>query len=58
MVASLWHQLLGTKVRLLVRLLANVMMRGLTVNLDSRTSRQLTTSLKTGLLRYQSKPFQ
>ena len=57
MVASLWHQLLGTKVRLLVRLLANVMMRGLTVNLDSRISRQLTNSLKTGLLRYQSKPF-
>ena len=58
MVASLWHQLLGTKVRLLVRLPANVMMRGLTVNLDSRTSRQLTNSLKMGLLRYQSKPFQ
>ena len=58
MVASLWHQLLGTKVRLLVRLLANVMMRGLTVNLDSRISRQLTNSLKTGLLRYQSKHFQ
>ena len=58
MVASLWHQLLGTKVRLLVRLLANVMMRGLTVNLDSRISRQLTNSLKTGLLRCQSTPFQ
>ena len=58
MVASLWHQLLGAKVRLLVRLPANVMMRGLTVNLDSRISRQLTNSLKTGLLRYQSKPFQ
>ena len=54
MVASLWHQLLGTKVRLLVGLLANVMMRGLTVNLDSHTSRQLTNSLKTGLLRCQS----
>ena len=54
MVASLWHQLLGTKVRLLVRLLANVMMRGLTVNLDSHTSRQLTNSLKTGLLRCQN----
>ena len=53
MVASLWHQLLGTKVRLLVRLPANVMMRGLTVDLDSRTSRQLTNSLKTGLLRCQ-----
>ena len=58
MVASLWHQLLGTKVRLLVRLLANAMMRGLTVNLDSRTSRQLTNSLKMGLLRCQSTPFQ
>lgn len=54
MVASLWHQLFSAKVRLLVRLLANVMMRGLTVNLDSRISRQLTNSLKTGLLRYQS----
>ena len=54
MVASLWHQLLGTKVRLLVGLPANVMMRGLTVNLDSRTSRQLTNRLKTGLLRCQS----
>jgi len=54
MVASLWYQLLGTKVRLLVRLLANVMMRGLMVNLDSRTSRQLTNSLKMGLLCYQS----
>ena len=53
MVASLWHQLFSAKVRLLVRLLANVMMRGLTVNLDSRISRQLTNSLKTGLLRYQ-----
>ena len=28
MVASLWHQLSGTKVRLLVRSPANVMMRG------------------------------
>ena len=54
MVASLWHQLLGTKVRLLVGLPASAMMRGLTVNLDSRTSRQLTNSLKTGLLCYQS----
>ena len=54
MVASLWHQLLSTKVRLLVGLPANVMMRGLTVNLDSHTSRQLTNSLKTGLLRYHS----
>ena len=50
MVASLWHQLLGTKVRLLVGLPANVMMRGLTVNLDSRTSRRLAKRLKTGLL--------
>ena len=58
MLASLWHQLFSAKVRLLVGLPANVMMRGLTVNLDSRISRQLTNSLKTGLLRYQSKPFQ
>ena len=53
MVASLWHQLLGTKVRLLVGLPANVMMRGLTVNLDGRASRWLAKCLKTGLLRYQ-----
>ena len=54
MVASLWHQLLGTKVRLLMRLPASAMMRGLTVNLASRASCRLTNSLKTGLLRYQS----
>ena len=54
MVASLWHQLLGTKVRLLVRLPTNVMMRGLTVNLASCASRWLTKRLKTGLLCYQS----
>lgn len=53
MVASLWHQLLGTKVRLLVGLPANVMIRGLTVNLASRASRRLTKHLKTELLRYQ-----
>ena len=54
MVASLWHQLLGTKVRLLVWLPANVMMRGLTVNLDSRTSCWFAKCLKMGLLRCQS----
>ena len=54
MVASLWHQLLGTKVRLLVRLPTNVMMRGLTVNLASRASRRLAKRLKTGLLCCQS----
>jgi len=54
MVASLWHLLLSTKVRLLVGLPANVMMWGLTVNLASCASRWLTKRLKTGLLCYQS----